>query len=701
MSLHVPGHELLERLRHNPEQRRSVWRARLGGELCTTRVLHVGVDPELEGVVRRAALEGRARLSGLHRDLAAVLEGYLALHLVREVVGLPEVLAAGLATDAEDPGEGFPFVSTRWVEGLPLDQARLGPVEAERALVSLLDLLGGLVEREVVYGDLKPSNFVLGADGRARLIDPDTLRRVPDPPGWLVVADRTPGWAPPELLSERPRLYPSSDLYSFGLLACQLLAGARPNQDPRALDRLPTHWRRVARACLEPDPDARPRPGDALAALAYADRPLRGWREGAIEATTRVPEPEQTRRVPEPTELVTETPSAVQPADEQPRRSRWKWALAAVVVLGLLGVAGAGVRALMKMRQADQAAAEIWVEIRRFKTERPSNTEATLDAIVAAAETAVGIWPTPRVLGLQALVTVWDQRWHYVASQKGWDAAEFDTTLARVDEALAADRTVEALAARGVLLSGACRKMPASELAPRLRRCNEARSVLEEARDHLGQAEPWFGVELAWNLVMALGAQAQLEGGSRAAALRTRGLEVCGEVRDQLGFAPVNNWYLASDCLELAGLVEDYQQYLVWADWLLDEQPARAKYEAKLTEARVRRQITQAVDPLCDRLSVRKDGLPDLRASTCAGDRQDLCRAVALAANGCAMPTWRACLTPEAGLPWDKADAALASPLHLPCPVELDHDDLNPSLFQRSWWGGWEVFGNLMSGYGD
>lgn len=680
MKLLLPDHELHETLRHDADQRRSVWRGRVAGEPCVTRILHVPVDPALDGVVRRAALEGRGRLTGLHRDLEAVLEGYRVLAGLGGLPALPEVLAAGVALDAEDPTAGYPFVSARWVEGESLDEVlekrTLGQADAEGLLIALLRLLAALHERGVAFGDVKPSNFVLTPSGRLALIDPDTLRQVPPEPGFVLVHDRTPEWAPPELREHPPRLTLGSDLYSFGLVCCQVLVGARPGQPGFAMDRLPPRWRRLVEACLLADPARRPAAGQALLALSAPEGKER-QPPAPVEPTVRVPEP-----VHPPPALPLGAPPA------PPRGGARLWWAGGLLLLGL-AMAGAGVAtwALIRTRDAERAADRAWEDLRAYKTDWTRNTDAELAAVVAEAQGAVALWPTARALGLEALVRVWAERWHYVASARPWDADAFAATLAVVEQAEAAGETLEARAARGVLLAGACRKMPDAEASLRRSRCEEAIRALETA-EALAEGEPWLALELAWNRVMALAALAQTAGEAEARALRGRALAACQSARGRLAEAPVNGWYLASECLELAGAQEEVRNFLDWADWLQEEAPARERRAGDASEARVARQITRATHPDCAELAVRRDGTPDLRASSCAGDRADLCRGLALAALGCNVPLWRGCVREQEGLPWAEVDQALRDPLHGPCPGEYDLGDL-PSAAVRIGWGGW------------
>jgi serine/threonine protein kinase/small neutral amino acid transporter SnatA (MarC family) len=84
----------------------------------------------------------------------------------------------------------------------------------------------------------------------------------------------TPVYMAPELALDPPRISPAADVFSFGVLAHQLLTGQRPFAEPPVmmvadgrtlpseldldLDGVPTGLRATLRACLSLDPDARP-----------------------------------------------------------------------------------------------------------------------------------------------------------------------------------------------------------------------------------------------------------------------------------------------------------------------------------------------------------------------------------------------------------------------------------------------------------
>jgi serine/threonine-protein kinase len=158
--------------------------------------------------------------------------------------------------------------------------------------------LAALHAAGVVHRDLKPANVLLDARGAAKVSDfgiarfsEDALPIDPTAPtaagrGALTGTGRWLGtllyMAPESGLGAR-EVTPASDVFAFGLLACEILSGALPFASPPALlaltqqplsspapltvSGLDSAVSDVLRACLAEDPAARPSLAAVLAAL--------------------------------------------------------------------------------------------------------------------------------------------------------------------------------------------------------------------------------------------------------------------------------------------------------------------------------------------------------------------------------------------------------------------------------------------------
>lgn len=131
---------------------------------------------------------------------------------------------------------GHEFLVMERVEGPTLDQVLNGRrdfiPESDVAAwcVRICDVLEYLhsCNPPVVYRDLKPSNVMLGVDGRIKLIDFGIARPLnPQRPG-DTVAYGTPGYAPTE--QYMGKAVPASDIYALGITMFQLLTRVSPEK---------------------------------------------------------------------------------------------------------------------------------------------------------------------------------------------------------------------------------------------------------------------------------------------------------------------------------------------------------------------------------------------------------------------------------------------------------------------------------------
>ena len=161
--------------------------------------------------------------------------------------------------------EGTPYLIMELIDGDPIDhycdRLRL-PIEARlRLLCDVLAAVQHAHRHSIVHRDLKPQNILVTGDGRVKLLDfgiATMVKQSRDEPSWC--QPMTPAFASPEQLLGNPTTT-SSDLYSFGVVAHQLLAGVTPYAVT------PDSPRKLRLTVLEDDP-----PGPSLR-LARLDPP--------------------------------------------------------------------------------------------------------------------------------------------------------------------------------------------------------------------------------------------------------------------------------------------------------------------------------------------------------------------------------------------------------------------------------------------
>ncbi|WP_337170373.1 serine/threonine-protein kinase [Gemmatimonas aurantiaca] len=163
--------------------------------------------------IRRFRYERQILANLNHRNIAALLDG-----------GVTE--------------DGQPYIVMEYVEGEPLTTYANTRRLDLRGRVALLRQVCAAVQHAhqnfVVHRDLKPGNILVTADGSVKLLDfgiarltrdAEGLEQLPATQGGALAF--TPEYASPEQARGMP-VAASSDIYSLGIIAAELLSGARP-----------------------------------------------------------------------------------------------------------------------------------------------------------------------------------------------------------------------------------------------------------------------------------------------------------------------------------------------------------------------------------------------------------------------------------------------------------------------------------------
>lgn len=208
------------------------WRIerRLGSGGMSTVYLAERADREMP---MRAALKRIRR--GLHsaelvarfRTERRILAGLIHPNIAR-------LLDGGTAPD------GSPYFVMELVEGEPIDRFAdrrgLGLADRIRLVSQAAAAVAAAHRSLVVHRDLKPSNILVDAAGTPKLLDFGIAKLLgPDPAAEEDAAARTvtsmrlftPAYASPEQLEGGP-VTTATDVYSLGVVLCELLCGRRP-----------------------------------------------------------------------------------------------------------------------------------------------------------------------------------------------------------------------------------------------------------------------------------------------------------------------------------------------------------------------------------------------------------------------------------------------------------------------------------------
>ncbi|MBK6939530.1 MAG: protein kinase [Planctomycetes bacterium] len=184
--------------------------------------------------------------------------------------------------------DGVPFFAMEFVEGRNLeevlrDEGRLTPTRAIELMAATARGLAAAAKRGLIHRDVKPTNLLLDAKGRLKLVDFGLARTV-DSESRLTVTGAvigTPYYLSPEQGLGKP-VDVRSDIYSLGATFYHLLCGSVPfeaespvaiimrhvNQPPDALTKrskhVPEPLARIVMRCMAKDPARRYQDYDEL-----------------------------------------------------------------------------------------------------------------------------------------------------------------------------------------------------------------------------------------------------------------------------------------------------------------------------------------------------------------------------------------------------------------------------------------------------
>jgi len=196
-----------------------------------------GMGAVFEGVRADDQFRKRVALKFLRRGM----QGDLAVRRFRyERQILANLGHANIATllDGGRSADGQPYIVMEYVDGTPITQyAEANRLDLRARLRLLLQVCSAVQHAHanlVVHRDLKPGNILVTADGQVKLLDFGIARLLREeegldqlPPTEGGAHAFTPDYASPEQVRGLPVGTPS-DVYSLGVVACELLAGRRP-----------------------------------------------------------------------------------------------------------------------------------------------------------------------------------------------------------------------------------------------------------------------------------------------------------------------------------------------------------------------------------------------------------------------------------------------------------------------------------------
>jgi DNA-directed RNA polymerase specialized sigma24 family protein/tRNA A-37 threonylcarbamoyl transferase component Bud32 len=278
VEMRLQGHEVEDIAAEVRRSARTVRRilAAFGGEL--EQRLGAAPPPSEEGLIPYGDVVllrqlGQGGMGKVYRATWRGSDGPVAVKLLRKPLRGHETAVARFREEAallarlRHPGlvavhglgllpDGGHFLVMDLVEGSDLARQPRPPVAvALRWVAEAADALAYAHGMGVVHCDLKPSNLLLGGDGRVRVSDFGLARSLA---GGDAPCGGTAGFMTPEQADPRGKVSPRTDVYGLGAVLRALL----PEQPPEVAA--------LCRRCLAPDPAARFASAEELASALRA-----------------------------------------------------------------------------------------------------------------------------------------------------------------------------------------------------------------------------------------------------------------------------------------------------------------------------------------------------------------------------------------------------------------------------------------------
>ena len=284
LTINAPGHDRGEMRAGSGEDFQARLQHSLGNAYTIERELSGGMSRVF--VAEERALGRRVVIKVLPPETAELVSAERFTEEMRIAAKLQQANIVPVLTAAI--ADGLPYYTMPFVAGESLRALLTGmPIPIDRVTALLRDVARALRfahSQHIVHRDIKPENILLSGEtavvtdfGIAKALDDSTRTRLA-PKAFTRTGTSlgTPQYMAPEQISGDPNVDYRADIYSFGVVAYELLAGAAPfsGRNPQAVllahlsetpqdirvvrPQTPAELANLVMKCLQKAPDARP-----------------------------------------------------------------------------------------------------------------------------------------------------------------------------------------------------------------------------------------------------------------------------------------------------------------------------------------------------------------------------------------------------------------------------------------------------------
>jgi serine/threonine protein kinase/Tol biopolymer transport system component len=229
--------------------------------------------------VQRFAQEARAASALNHPNIVAIYEiGHAR----------PSRTVRAFAKERDPKRREIHYLAMELIEGETLREYVRNAVPLRRRIELLTHIAEGLGKAHaagIVHRDLKPDNIMVASEGYAKIVDFGLAKLIEPPRGWNPLGADSPtmraltqqgeligtaGYMSPEQIAGKP-IDQRSDIFAFGCIAYEMIAGKRPfdgdsfvdtlhqilHAEPAALQNGPAELQRIVARCLVKERDDR------------------------------------------------------------------------------------------------------------------------------------------------------------------------------------------------------------------------------------------------------------------------------------------------------------------------------------------------------------------------------------------------------------------------------------------------------------